>query len=60
MTVMLWWVPPLLATLIAIGWVSWRARSSERHPDDTRTPKELDKMARALSKPVKRRTDDLT
>ncbi len=47
----LWWlVPPLLATAIAMGWVSWVGR--ERDDDrDQNSDEALARMQRALSRP---------
>lgn len=50
--VVLWWlVPPLVATALAMVWVSWYGR---RHRDRVRddSPAAMHRMQRALAKPV--------
>lgn len=52
MSVLWWWVPPLVATLLALAWQSWRAHFKPSDPHGERTAKELKKMKRALDKPM--------
>lgn len=35
MSVVVWWAIPLLATIIAVIWLSWRARPRPGDPHDT-------------------------
>lgn len=55
---MLWWIPPVIATLAAIAWVSVRAQRAEHHPDDRRTDLELERMEKALAKPLPTQSAD--
>jgi hypothetical protein len=54
MSAIAWWLIPLLATLAAIVWVSWRSRP--RPPEDTHEAIEArEKFRRAMEEPRTRR-----
>gem|GEM_PF-1184678 len=52
MSVLVWWLIPILATSCAIAWVWWRSREGASQAGRVTSPKELQKMARALEKPL--------
>ena len=52
MSVLFWWLIPILATSVAIVWVWWRSREGASQAGKVTSAKELDKMARALNKPL--------
>jgi hypothetical protein len=51
-SVLFWWLIPILATALAIVWVWWRSREGASQAGKVTSAKELDKMARALNKPL--------
>ncbi len=52
MGVLVWWLLPLLATLVAITWLWWQGRTGAGEPGQTRSTKELDRMRKAMEKPL--------
>ncbi|NQU37699.1 MAG: hypothetical protein HQ526_08925 [Actinobacteria bacterium] len=52
MSVLAWWLIPILATSVAIVWVWWRSREGASETGRVTSAKELEKMARALEKPL--------
>ena len=55
MGVLVWWLLPLLATVVAIVWLWWQGRTGAGQPGQVRSTKELDRMRRAIEKPLPRR-----
>lgn len=49
---MLWWLPPLIATVVAIFWVSLKVRREDARDGAELTDRELERMRRALIKPL--------
>ncbi|MGB3676024.1 MAG: hypothetical protein WA988_16455 [Candidatus Nanopelagicales bacterium] len=52
MSVLAWWLLPILATLGAILWLCWQSRTGAGEPGQTRSTKELDRMRKAMEKPL--------
>lgn len=52
MGVLAWWLLPLLATVGAIVWLWWQGRTGAGEPGQMRSSKELDRMRRAIEKPL--------
>ncbi len=52
MSVLIWWLIPIAATATAIVWVWWRSREGASEAGKVTSPKELNKMARALDRPI--------
>ncbi len=40
MEILLWWVPPALVTVVAMGWVSWAGRARDPGPDRSEAAQE--------------------
>jgi hypothetical protein len=62
-----WWAIPLLATLFAVGWLSWRARERQIDPHDSVAERrrfiaamETPPVGRRPSRPGPAATDDVT
>ena len=51
----MWWLIPILATACAIVWVWWRTRDGASQEGRVTSAKELEKMSRALNKPLPER-----
>jgi hypothetical protein len=53
--VVLWWLaPPLVATFLAMLWAGWAGRDRDEVKRDD-SPEAMERMRRALEKPVPRR-----
>lgn len=50
MSVLLWWLPPLIATLVAAAWVWWTSRAGTTQQGRVTSPKQLRKLQVALDK----------
>ena len=57
MNVLLWWLLPILATLCAIAWLWWQGRTGAEEPGQVRSTKELERMRKAMEKPLPRKAD---
>ncbi|MGV1036086.1 MAG: hypothetical protein ACOYD0_03525 [Candidatus Nanopelagicales bacterium] len=52
MSPLLWWLPPLIATVVAIFWVSRKVRQEDARDRVELTERELERMRHALTKPM--------
>lgn len=52
MSPLLWWLPPLIATVVAIFWVSRKVRQEDARGSAELTDRELERMRHALTKPM--------
>ena len=50
MDVLVWWLLPLLATIVAIVWLWWKGRTGAGEPGQVRSTKELERMRKAIEK----------
>ncbi len=57
MGVLVWWLLPLLATVVAIAWLWWQGRTGASQPGQVRSTKELDRMRKAIEKPLPKRPE---
>jgi hypothetical protein len=52
MAVLMWWLIPIAATVLAIVWLWWQSYTGADQTGKVRSYKELDKMRQAMEKPL--------
>ena len=57
MGVLVWWLLPLLATIVAIVWLWWKGRTGAGEPGQVRSTKELERMRKAIEKPLPQKVE---
>lgn len=55
--VLVWWLLPLLATVAAIVWLWWQGHTGAGEPGQMRSTKELERMRRAMEKPLPQKVE---
>jgi len=55
--VLVWWLLPLLATIVAIVWLWWKGRTGAGEPGQVRSTKELERMRKAIEKPLPQKVE---
>jgi hypothetical protein len=52
MAVLMWWLIPIAATLLAVAWLWWQSYTGADETGKVHSYKELDKMRQAMAKPL--------